>query len=84
MGSSLSSSRLSWSEICSTRQYSGRWVALGECRYDGDPQEPAEAMVVDADDDLGELCSRVKRASRQCCTILFCDPSRRESARARH
>jgi len=75
---------MSWSEICSTRQYSGRWVALGECRYEDDPQQPAEARVLDADDDLGELCSRVKRASRQCCTILFCDPSRHVRTHAHH
>lgn len=83
MGSSLSA-RMSWSEICSARQYSGRWVALGECRYENDPQHPTEATVLDADDDLGELCSRVKRTSRQCCTILFCEPYRRARTISHH
>lgn len=71
MGTSLTS-RLSWSEICSNRSFRGRWVALDDCRYDERTSQPAEGTVIDADDDLGALCNRMKQADRRSCAILFC------------
>lgn len=83
MGSSPES-RLSWTEICSQKRFQGRWLALDGCRYDGCPDHPAEAVVVDNDDDLAELCARMKRVARGCCTILYCDAPRRQRTISQH
>ena len=72
MGSSAIE-RMSWNEICSQREFRGRWVALDDCRYDEATQQPAEGTVIDADDDLAELCNRMKKANHRCCAILFCE-----------
>lgn len=63
---------MSWNEICSNKQYRGRWVALDSCRYDGPNTQPSEGTVVDADDDLAELCNRMKKSNQRSCAILFC------------
>jgi hypothetical protein len=63
-------SRLRWCEICRRSEYRGRWVALDHCRYD-DEGKAAEGSVVDADDDLVELCSRMRESDRKNCAILF-------------
>ncbi|MBX7195276.1 MAG: hypothetical protein K1X94_24690 [Sandaracinaceae bacterium] len=65
-------SRLAWCEICQRSEYRGRWVALDECRYD-DQGRAAEGSVVDADEDLVELCSRMRASDRKNCAILFAD-----------
>ncbi len=65
--------RLSWSEICSNGRFRGRWVALDDCRYDERSNQPAEGTVIDADDDLGALCNRMKQSDRRSCAILFCE-----------
>lgn len=89
MGTGVSS-RMSWNEICAHQQFRGRWVALDRCRYDDSTKEPAEGTVIDADDDLAELCSRVKKANHHFCTILFCERSapgflsRRSGVATRH
>ena len=88
MGTGVSS-RMSWNEICAHKQFRGRWVALDGCRYDDSTNQPAEGTVVDADDDLAELCSRMKKANHHFCTILFCEAvsaalGRRSSAPTRH
>jgi hypothetical protein len=68
--------RLRWSELCRCDEYRGRWVALDECRYDEATGEAAEGAVVDVDDDLVELCARIRASERKNCAILFCgDPS---------
>lgn len=67
-------SRMSWPEICRAEAYRGRWVALGECTYDTKTAKPVEGLVVDVDEDLAELCTRLRAhegAAR--CAILFCD-----------
>jgi hypothetical protein len=74
-----SSARMSWHEICAHKKYRGRWVALDGCRFDNSTQQPSEGTVIDADDDLGELCSRVKRANHHFCTILYCENARHHS-----
>lgn len=65
--------RMTWSEICSRGEYRGRWVALDGVRYDEATARPTEGTVVDADDDLAELCNRIRNANRRCCAILFCE-----------
>lgn len=67
-------SRLTWPEIRSSEAYKGRWVALDECRYDSRTAQPLEGSVVDSDEDLVELCSRIKQNESRHCAILFCDP----------
>lgn len=64
---------MSWKDICAQKQYRGRWVALDGCRYDDATHQPAEGTVIDADDDLAELCNRMKRANHHFCTILYCE-----------
>jgi hypothetical protein len=73
--------RLTWVEICRSESFAGRWVALDRCRYDQrGATHPFEGEVVDADEDLTELCHRMREASRNHCTIVFCDGSSRASA----
>lgn len=79
----VSSARMSWSEICASQQFRNRWVALDGCRYDDETKQPAEGTVIDADDDLAELCSRMKRENQHFCTILFCEAARARAA-SRH
>jgi hypothetical protein len=49
------------------------WVALDACRYDPTTRQPVEGDVVDADEDLAELCARMRETGRSSCTILLCD-----------
>ncbi len=70
---STSDVRRTWSEICSCGDYQGRWVALDSVRYDESTTRPAEGTVIDVDDDLAELCARLRSANRRCCAILHCD-----------
>lgn len=67
-----SHTRLRWSELCRCDEYRGRWVALDECRYDEETGEAAEGSVVDVDEDLVELCARIRASERKNCAILFC------------
>lgn len=69
----LMSPRMTWSEVCCSDRFRGRWVALDNVRYAAGSSAPAEADVVDADEDLAELCSRIRAADRTSCAILFCD-----------
>lgn len=55
--------RLSWDEICA--DFHGRWVALAECRYDQNGKA-VEAVLVDTDDELADLCERVQDSDRRC------------------
>jgi hypothetical protein len=66
-------SRLTWPQICGSNQFRGRWVALDECRYDPRTAQPTEGTVVDADEDLVTLCSRMQDTDSKHCAILFCD-----------
>lgn len=80
MGSSFLGSRRAWVEICTSREFRGRWVALDGVRYDELTARPIEGAVVDADDDLAALCSRVRHTNRRCCAILFCDEHESQTA----
>ncbi|MBX3264350.1 MAG: hypothetical protein KF782_32055 [Labilithrix sp.] len=64
---------MSWPQIRQSDEYRGRWVALDNCRYDARTAEPVEGTIVDADDDLVELCTRIRQAENKHCAILFCD-----------
>jgi len=75
MGSS-ETSRMSWTEICGNKRYRGRWVALDEPAYDGGSRTPREGTVVDVDEDLAALCTRMKKANHRACAVVFCDARR--------
>ena len=81
-------SHMTWSELCSSEEYRGRWVALDQCRYDETTSKPIEGLVVDVDDDVVELCNRVRDAEYRDCAILFIDEVTRSqtppAARALH
>ncbi len=66
-------SRWTWPQIKQSDEYRGLWVALDECRYDARTAQPIEGVVVDADEDLVALCSRMQAGDSRHCAILFCD-----------
>jgi hypothetical protein len=66
-------SRMSWPEIRQSGEFAGRWIALDNCKYDAKTAEPIEGTIIDADDDLVELCNRIKQDEKQHCAILFCE-----------
>jgi hypothetical protein len=66
-------SRLTWPQICGRDEFRGRWVALDRCTYDPRTAQPTEGTVVDADEDLVALCSRMQASDSKYCAILFCD-----------
>lgn len=70
---SRSESRRSWVELCSSEEFKGRWVALDAARYDETTERPTEGTVVDADDDLAELCGRLKNTGRKNCAVVYCE-----------
>ena len=65
--------RMTWTDICRATEFRGRWVALCECHYDESTGKATEGAVVDVDDDLVELCSRIRASDKKNCAILFCD-----------
>jgi hypothetical protein len=64
---------MSWPQIRQSDEYKGRWVALDNCRYDAKTAEPVEGTIIDADEDLVELCTRIRQSENKHCAILFCD-----------
>ncbi len=66
-------SRMTWPEIRERDEYRGRWVALDNCRYDGRTAQPVEGTIIDADEDLVELCTRIRMSDNKHCAILFCE-----------
>lgn len=65
--------RMTWPQIQRCDEFRGRWVALDNCRYDARTAQPVEGSVVDADEDLVELCSRIQSGDSRHCAIVFCD-----------
>src|SRR5580658_1636636 len=65
--------RLTWPQIQRSDEFRGRWVALDNCRYDAKTAQPVEGSVVDADEDLAELCSRIRSEESRHCAIVFCE-----------
>jgi hypothetical protein len=72
-------SRMSWPQIRMSDEYRGRWVALDNCRYDARTAQPVEGTIIDADEDLVELCTRIRQSENKHCAILFCEESVEES-----
>jgi hypothetical protein len=74
---------MTWEEICQDDGLRGRWVAIGDCTYDDATGRAIEGLVVDSDDDLAELCSRMRASAWKNCSIVFADagspPHRRSS-----
>lgn len=68
----MSTSKMSWETICHSAEFRGRWVALDDCRYDEQTGRATEGAVVDVDDDLVELCARIRESEWKHCAILFC------------
>ncbi len=64
--------RMTWEDICRRDEFRGRWVALDGCRYDEESGRAMEGSVVDVDDDLVELCTRIRESEYKNCAILFC------------
>ncbi|MGZ3417291.1 MAG: hypothetical protein ACXWUG_08595 [Polyangiales bacterium] len=60
---------MTWTELADA--YRGLWVALDQCRYDEATAKPVEGMVVDADEDLVELCNRIRDAGSHNCAVVF-------------
>lgn len=48
-------------------------MALDECKYDARTAQPVEGSVVDADEDLAALCTRMQASDNRHCAILFCE-----------
>lgn len=71
-------SRMTWPQIRQSDEYRGRWVALDNCRYDGRTAQPVEGTIIDADEDLVELCTRIRMSDNKHCAILFCDETGEE------
>ena len=46
---------------------------MDNCRYDAKTAQPVEGSVVDADEDLAELCSRIRSEDGRHCAIVFCE-----------
>ena len=65
--------KMTWSELCRSEQFKGMWVALDNCRYDRSTLQPLEGDVVDSDEELAELCGRLREAGHCSCAILFCE-----------
>jgi hypothetical protein len=65
--------RMSWPDLVRCGQLKGLWVALDNCRYDQTTHQPIEGDVVDADEELTELCARMRQAGLTACAILRCE-----------
>jgi hypothetical protein len=64
---------MSWPEVRQSGEFAGRWVAVDNCKYDAKTAEPIEGTIIDADEDLVELCTRIKQGENKHCAILFCE-----------
>ena len=78
----MSSAPMTWSEVCSSEEFRGRWVALDGCRYDEATAKLIEGTVVDVDDDVVAICNRVRDAEYRDCAIHFIEGRRTSSAHA--
>ena len=61
-----------WSQVRPTQQFQGSWVALDNCRHDPVTRQPVEGDVVDSDEDLTDLCRRMREMGRSSCAVLYC------------
>ena len=67
--------RMTWEEICTDEALRGRWIAMDECSFDEATGRATEGLVVDSDDDLAELCSRMRDSQWKNCSIVYADES---------
>lgn len=65
--------RMTWTELSHARELKGKWVALDNCRYDKTTLQPTEGDVADFDEELVELCTRLRETGRTSCAIVFCE-----------
>jgi hypothetical protein len=65
--------KMSWREICESDNLRGRWVAIDDCRFDEVTGRAMEGSVVDVDDDLAELCARIRESKWKNCSIVFAE-----------
>ena len=65
--------RMTWTEICQNEDLRGRWIALDDCSFDESTGRAMEGLVVDSDDDLAELCSRMQNSEWKNCSIFLAD-----------
>jgi hypothetical protein len=63
--------RVSWDVLCHHADYQGLWVALNAVRYDSGV--PIDGEVVDVDEDIAVLCTRIQSVENAACAILYCD-----------
>jgi hypothetical protein len=63
---------MTWPELCRSDRFKGLWVAIDNCVYDQATRQPIEGDVVDSDEELSELCGRMREAGRSSCTIVYC------------
>lgn len=61
-----------WTQVQRTEQFQRCWVALDNCKYDQATRQPVEGDVVDSDEDLTELCRRMREMGRSSCSVMFC------------
>lgn len=66
---------MTWEEICGHEALRGRWIAMGDCSFDAATGRATEGLVVDCDDDLAELCKRMRESKWKNCSIVFADVS---------
>jgi len=76
---------MTWDEICTNAALRGRWVAMNDCSFDEATGRATAGLVVDSDDDLAELCSRIRDSEWSDCAIVLVDgagmPARRSTPR---
>jgi hypothetical protein len=65
--------RMTWEEICRSEVLRGRWIAMDDCSFDETTGRAMEGLVVDSDDDLAELCKRMRESEWKNCSIVFAD-----------
>lgn len=65
--------RMTWEEICQDDTLRGRWIAMDDCSFDESTGRAMEGLVVDSDDDLAELCKRMRESEWKNCSIVFAD-----------
>ena len=75
--------RMTWDEICTHEALRGRWVAMSDCSFDDATGRTTAGLVVDADDDLAELCSRIRDSEWKNCSIVLVDDSGKPAPRQR-
>jgi hypothetical protein len=63
--------RASGSNEVIRRRYANQWVAIDPAADNSSGPRVSGGVIIDADEDFGELCSRLVVANRRNCTIVF-------------